>query len=93
MDLTPDTVLIRTDDVTTTPVDDDLVMMRLVSNAFYGLDKVGRQIWEQLAEPTSIAALCAGLVGKYKVTPDVCEADLIVFMQDMVDEGLVRIQE
>ncbi len=92
MDLTRDTVLIRAGDVTTTPVDDDLVMMRLMSNAFYGLDKVGRQIREQLAEPTTIGALCARLVTQYKVTAEECEADLIVFMQDMVDEGLVNVQ-
>ena len=89
--VTTDTTLQRAGDFVTATVDDALVMMSLEKGAYYGLDDIGSQIWEMLDKPTRVDALCDGLVARYNVSRTQCEEDVLTCLQDLLDEGMVRI--
>ena len=72
MPLTLESIVVRSQEVMTSPVDDEMVMMALESSRYYGLNRVGRRIWELLEEPTTVAALCAQLVSEFDVAPERC---------------------
>lgn len=89
--ITLNTTLERAGDFVTATVDDALVMMSLEKGAYYGLDEIGSQIWSQLEAPTRVAALCDNLQAQYDVTRAQCEEDVLAFLQELLDEGMVRV--
>jgi hypothetical protein len=90
MTLTLTSVLSRAGDVTTAEVDDELVMMRLASDAYFGLDDIGTRIWQLLEQPATAADLCRRLQGEYDVAPEQCERDVLRFLHDLHARGLVN---
>ena len=89
--LTRDSVLQRTGDLVTAPMDDDLAMMDIDTGKYFVLDKVAAFIWEQLSSPTRIASLLTTLTAMYDVRPEQCEADVVPFLQQLHTKGLVRV--
>ncbi|MCB0047278.1 MAG: PqqD family protein [Caldilineaceae bacterium] len=85
-------VAVRAEDVLTAKIDNELVMVRLESNGYFGLDAIGRRIWELLEEPCSVGRLCAVLVDEYDVEPATCEADVVHFLSKLEEFGVVNIQ-
>lgn len=89
--ITSQTALVRADTFMTAEMDDDLVMMSLENNAYFGLDDIGKAIWELLETPTTIEALCDSLLDRYDVEPAQCRADVIAFLTELHNEGMVRL--
>lgn len=87
-----DTHLKRSEQFITASVDDALVMMSLDRGAYYGLDDIGSQIWERLEEPATPAVLCDEFAERFEVERAQCEADVLAFLQELVDEGMVEIE-
>lgn len=89
--LTRDSVVAQATDVTTAPVDRELFMMRIESNSYYGLDDIGRAIWELLATPRTVSELCIVLRTKYDVSAEQCETDVLHFLGALAKDGVVTI--
>ena len=70
---------------------DETVMMSLSRNNYYGLDEVGSRIWELLAQPQSIAQICTTLQQEFAVDAQTCQQEVTLFVQQLVDEGLVNV--
>lgn len=87
--ITPATVFVRAEDLVSNRIDDEVVMMHLARGHYYGLDPIGSDIWERLANPTRVDALCAQLLESYDVDPDVCLADVTTLLQQLEAEALV----
>jgi hypothetical protein len=90
MTLMPNTVLSRAGDVSTAEVDDELVMMRLASDAYFGLDDIGTRIWQLLEQPSTPADICRQLEREYEVSPEECERDVLLFLNDLHARGLLN---
>lgn len=63
------------------------------SGSYYGLDAVGARIWDLLKVPRSIASICETIVEEYAVEPDICEKDLISFLEDLREAGLIEVKD
>ena len=82
----------RANDVFSANIDTELVMMRLESNGYFGLDAIGRRIWELLAAPRTVSAICTALAAEYDVAPAECEADVVRFLGELAAYGVVDVQ-
>ncbi len=89
--LTPDSFVVRSDDFITSTVDNDLVMMSLEKGVYYGLDTIGSQIWEHIAKPISIDTLCHTLTDLYEVDPTQCQADVLAFLNELLNEEMIHV--
>jgi hypothetical protein len=89
--ITPMTTLVRRDAFITSPMDKDLAMMSLESNAYFGLDAIGRAIWEMLERPMSVNALCGVLQQRFEVEREQCLADVLPFLEELRGENMIRI--
>lgn len=85
------TVVGRNESLMAAEVGSDLVMLHLEKNAYYDTDAIGADIWRRLEPPVDVRALCAGLVQSYDVEPSTCEADVLAFLNEAYQEGLIRI--
>jgi len=80
----------RTDDHVSASLEESLVMMDIDAGKYYLLDGVASFVWTRLAEPTPVSDLVATLCDRYDVTPERCEADVLPFLTQLHDKGLVE---
>lgn len=68
-------------------------MMSIERGNYYGLGEVGSRIWELLATPIKLDQLCDQLLAEYQVEPKRCQTEVIAFLNQLQDEGLVRMTD
>ncbi len=56
-------------------------------DCIYTLNSVGAFIWEQLEQPATADALQAALLEAYDADPEVLQADLARFVEEMISIG------
>lgn len=88
----PEDRLCRTEDMLSTELDEETILMSIDAGAYYGLEGVARSIWENLATPVTFSALVGRMVKEFEVAPDTCSADLERFLAEMEREGLLRVE-
>jgi hypothetical protein len=86
----PSTVLVRSPDPLTATVSGEVVMLDIGQGSYFGLDRSGTAIWDLLATPRSVADLCDQLVQRFDVSPETCRSEVIFFLYDLREAGLVR---
>lgn len=89
--LSANTILCQSNKVVSTNLDDEAVMMSIERGNYYGLDSVGNDIWQFLAEPKSFRELCCHIISKYSVEKTTCEKDIEEFLTEMISEELISI--
>lgn len=87
--MSSDKKFIRNPDIIDSPIDDEVVMMDVDKGAYFGLDSVGSQIWEELAEPHSLDALAEKLTQTYEVSVEQCKQDIAPLLEQMVESNLL----
>jgi hypothetical protein len=88
-----DTLLVRSDGVVSAPMGDGMAMMDLESGQYFVLTEVAAEIWDRLAEPVPVSALCAALAGVYDVSPEQCRDEVLSFLETTHAKGLIRVVE
>ena len=74
-------------------VDDEMVLLDMNSENYFGLDEVGTVIWQAMQETGSLKEVHAALLEQYDVKPEVLEKDLLNFVEKLKESGLVEIKE
>jgi hypothetical protein len=88
--LEPNAVLRRSDGHVSAPLQDTLVMMDIDAGKYYLLDDIASLVWERLASPTPVPDLVAELCSRYEVSASRCETDLMPFLSELHEKGLVE---
>ena len=73
-------------------VDDDTVLLDLESGMYFGLDGVGKKIWDSVVEGRSIGEITAIITAEYEVDEARAQADVVEFAGDLVERGLLEAQ-
>lgn len=92
MDLTESTIVVAADHQTSVEVDGESVILDLEEGVYYGLNPTGAQIWEQVQEPTPVKKIAAAITAEYDVDSEQCLVDVIALLQDLEENGLVKIK-
>jgi hypothetical protein len=70
---------------------DDALLLRDASGRCYGLESIGLQIWEVVHESITVAELCDGLIKSHHVERSRCETDVVDFLVELRQAGLIEI--
>ncbi|MEE2785590.1 MAG: PqqD family protein [Pseudomonadota bacterium] len=68
---------------------DEMVLLDLESGLYFGVDGVGQRIWETFAEGRNLEEAIAVVVAEYEVDQAQAQADVIAFVRNLVDRGLL----
>lgn len=79
-------------DVVTRRLDEELIMLDLESENYFGLDEVGTRMWEVLCSAPSLQAAFDQLLSEYDVDAERLHLDLEKLVNQLLGHGLVRIQ-
>lgn len=71
----------------------EAVILELRSGKYFGLNEVGARVWELLKEKQSPGHIRDVLLEEYDVEPDQCERDLLDLLQQLIDRGLVHVED
>jgi hypothetical protein len=74
-----------------TEVDGETVMMDAERGTYYGLNAVGSDIWNRLAEPMVVSELCADLARSYDAPAGQIEAETLDLLRSLAEKNLVLI--
>jgi len=88
---TSETRLSRTQDLISTELDEETVLMSIDAGAYYGLKGPAQTIWNNLETPLTFSALVERLVKEYSVSQETCSEDLQQFLAKMEQEGLLHV--
>ncbi len=86
----PDTMSVKAKDVMIVDLSDEAVILNTDNWVYYGLNGMGYRIWNLIQEPKRIDEIKSMILGEYDVDSAVCEQDLLTFIRNMADQGLVE---
>lgn len=89
--ITLDTTVAQSETLVSADIGEEVVMLHLENNAYYDTDAIGTDIWHRLAQPMTVHVLCAALVQAYDVDVEICQADVLAFLNAAYQEGVIRI--
>lgn len=73
-------------------VGDETVLLDLSSGIYFGLDGVGKRIWETIAEGRSLEETAMIITAEFEVNEAQAQTDLIEFVENLVERGLLETQ-
>jgi hypothetical protein len=79
-------------DVVTRHLDEELIMLDLDTENYFGLDEVGTRMWEVLSSTPSVQAAFDQLLSEYDVDAERLHVDLEKLVTQLLEHGLVRVQ-
>ena len=85
--------IIFADTVFAQEVDDEMVILDMESENYFGLDEVGTAIWQEMQEKETLQEVFDTLLAQYDVEPEVLETDLSNFVQKLLESGLVEVKK
>jgi len=69
---------------------DEVVLLNMEEQNYFGLDDVGAKMWEQLAARKTIDEAVRELLRVYEIDETTLRQDLETFVLKLIDAGLVR---
>ena len=93
MDLTMNMKITIPEDILVQDVHGESVLLNLDNRYYFGLDKMGTQMWRTLSGSESIQKAYDDLLARYDVEADVLRRDLFKLVQKLLDYGLLKVAD
>jgi hypothetical protein len=84
--------VLRSETIVVGQIDEDVMMADIETGKYAQLNPSGSRIWELLDRPKTITELCEDLEKEFKVSREICQRDVIYFLQELVRRGVVVIR-
>jgi hypothetical protein len=91
MQIDLNSTIVRLDNAMSTPLDEELVILNMAKNNYIALNDIGRRIWELIESPIRVEDLNELLSREFQATPEQIAADVLPFLNNLEDEGLVHV--
>jgi hypothetical protein len=82
----------RNDELVFAQMGDEVVMMSQDQGEYFGLNVVASAVWDLVETPRSVSELCEGLQGKFNVSPEQCQVEVLQFLEQMKENGLIEVR-
>ena len=89
--ITLDSVLLQQPDQCAAELDGEVLMLHVDSGNYYGYNEVGSFIWNRLAQPRTVRALCDAIEAAFAVSRAQCEADTLAYLAELVNDGTLLV--
>ena len=91
--LRADSLIARSPDQLAGEIDDQCVLLDIASGHYVHFNVVGSRIWSLLETPTTAGSLVDRLVDEFDVDRAACERQVMEFLRDLLEHGLIRADE
>jgi PqqD family protein of HPr-rel-A system len=87
----PNNTIRRKETYVDTELDDEIILMHVSSGQIFGMDEAAREIWKLLVEPITFAKLIETLLQQFEIDQATCEKDVLAFLAELENRGLIKI--
>ena len=88
-----DTPVVASRTQLSTALGDEVVILGLNDEVYYGLDGAGARMWNLLQTPRTIGELADLLSAEFEVTREKLESDLQALLDSLLEKGLVALAD
>ncbi|MBP1638432.1 MAG: PqqD family protein [Bacteroidetes bacterium] len=74
-------------------LDDNQVMMHLEKGKYFGLNPVGKRIWDMIQQPKSFDEIIDTLLHEFEVEEEVCVREVKAFLDNAVKCEIIEKQK
>jgi hypothetical protein len=85
------TIVRRGKDIPFSQLDDELLAIDAQAGYCYSLNETAGRVWDLIATPMSLEAICAQLRKEYTVDEQTCRREVTTLLQGLCDAGLVQV--
>lgn len=93
LDITSETILCQTDDLISTDLGEEKLMLSMERGRYFGVNEVGKMIHDRCDGKTTLGDIVDELVQEFEVERPECETTVLQFASQLVSEGLLRFSE
>lgn len=85
--------VVAASDQTSTGIPGETVILNVKTGMYYGMDEVGARVWDLIQTPKSVEEIQQVVLEDYETTPEQCERDLLVLLQELSAAGLIEVKD
>ena len=74
-------------------LNEEVAILNLDKAVYFGLAGVGAHIWQSLEQPRSVQEICKSITDNFEVSSAECQADVLKFLNQLQDVGLLETVE
>jgi hypothetical protein len=72
-------------------INDEVAILNLERELYFGLQGTGIRIWDALEQPRSVHELCDIIVQEFEVSQADCQTDIVQLLERLHQEGLIDV--
>jgi hypothetical protein len=84
-------VVTHVDEQISAVLEDEIVVLKTTNSTYYGLSGISAFIWSSIAKTGTVSAIVEAVLDNYEVSRECCEEDVLSFLRELSDAGLIRI--
>ena len=92
-EITTETTISQIEEIVTSDIAGETVMMSLENGKHYGLDDIGNRIWEIFEKPIKVSDLIDMLIERFDVDRKACETDALIFINEFNEDRILQVRE
>jgi hypothetical protein len=70
-------------------IDSRQVIMQVERGKYFGLNPIGKRIWELIEAPKTLEQITSDLLLEYNITPDQCKTEVQAFLEKGVECDII----
>ena len=86
-----DTTIVRTNKALVSSIEDELVMFDVNAGQYYGLNNVATAVWNHLETKKTVDELARNLTSEFDISVDDCRNELLEFLPELEEKGLIKV--
>lgn len=90
--IAPSAIVVIANDVLSSELGSEHVLLNLRDGTYYGLEDVGGDIWKLLQAPISVGDICCAIVETYDVEPARCRRDVVRLLGELAERRLIELR-
>lgn len=72
-------------------LEEEVVLLNMNDNKYYGLNGIGAFIWRSIEKCGRVSTIVEDVLASYEVSREHCEEDVLDFLRELSDAGLIRV--
>ncbi|MHB8838432.1 MAG: PqqD family peptide modification chaperone [Gemmatimonadaceae bacterium] len=82
-------VVVASEDQVAADLSGEVIILGMREGAYFSVSDVAARIWELVQVPRRLSDVVATLMAEYDVTPEACSSEVLTFVAELVERGLV----
>jgi hypothetical protein len=91
--ITLDSIVVRNNDVMSSEIDGEVVMMTPDMKEYLGMNENGSHIWSLLEEKIMIIEIIDSMIIEFEVDFDTCKNDVLEFLNDLLKYKIIKLDK